>query len=227
VAKIVKPCIYCPDGVADSDEHLLPEAVGYFGRPLRRRDLLCGDCNNKIGRDLYNPLFHMGYYALARNEVPFPIGKVQSKPGRTQSKSYRPTIVDPKDGLPYYHETDPGGVTGRKDEQIIFRLPGGSPKAYLLPVGLRSADDLRKALDRAGHLADDPISFVAADPDQLGSWLKEIYPHKGYDVLPKEGSGETVHVTVSFDVGEKEQRAMLRSRFIHSLGSSDPATNEA
>lgn len=202
---IKKACIHCGIREADSEEHLLPESLGYFGRFFRRNDIICKPCNESIGNRIYNPLFHNGYYALARTIVPFAIGKQNLRPGRTSSKPYRPRVKG-KDGIEWYYESDPGGKTGRRDEQIVFKKPDGTSVSWLLPEGLDSAESLRRAHFRSPHREHKPIFFISHRPETIATWIKDVFGSDSY--IEPSDEPTRVEFVEKFTLKESASQAM-------------------
>lgn len=130
-----KTCIFCPNPLDSSDEHIIPESIN--GR-LHSKEIICHDCNNKFGSKVdtilsesFSLFIHMLELKNARTVyVEDPEGRKYTKDKKNKIKPVKPEIsIQKKNGLLYINiqGDEKNALKLLEKQKKKFQLNGGDP----------------------------------------------------------------------------------------------------
>lgn len=237
-SRVLIPCIYCGLHAAARGEHLIPAALGDFGRTGTERVLLCsqagahGGCNHRITAPLVRALLRRGPYSVMRAQLPHPVGRSSRRRNRSADHGFERPLGAPSNGAAtVLVEPGPGGETCEVPEQLEFVLESGEVRRALWRPPTTEPTHLRAWIkDQAGGVEFSGIRevrFTYAPGSVMPSALRAAFPTASWAQGPDIDGGEVLNTEMKREITNLEARALLMFAFHAVLAWAEVRGSEA
>ena len=228
------PCIYCREP-ANGNEHWLPRAIGNFKGFTYLVNVLCSDCNVRLGK-LDEEFVRVGPEGVLR-EFAGVTGRHEGpsiNPVYYKAASSNPTRMEVQASGHPEHELrmepwrdDDGNPRGRPARQLGFKTSADNIK--YIPLNLEWPEAVLRAALESHGVAGAELVEVYVDKDEVEkarALLSPVFPGFRAELFSRDGEPEKRQIKTAHTLGPDYFRALTKIGF-HSALKLVPALNGA